>query len=70
MSDLTCRLVKMVALIAGFSLFLASYTNASKDPLAKYAPSFDPKGAKYTYLLSCVGHPAIEGVSVAWLAAA
>ncbi len=34
------------------------------DPLAKWQPSFDPSGAKYVYLLSCVGHPAIEGVSV------
>lgn len=34
------------------------------DPLAKWQPSFDPSGAKYVYLLSCVGHPAIEGVAV------
>jgi TRAP-type C4-dicarboxylate transport system substrate-binding protein len=34
------------------------------DPLEKWQPSFDPSGAKYVYLLSCVGHPAIEGVGV------
>jgi TRAP-type C4-dicarboxylate transport system substrate-binding protein len=34
------------------------------DPLAKWQPAFDPSGAKYVYLLSCVGHPAIEGVAV------
>lgn len=34
------------------------------DPLEQWKPSFDPTGAKYTYLLSCVGHPAIEGVAV------
>lgn len=34
------------------------------DPLAKWQPSFDPTGAEHTYLLSCVGHPAIEGVAV------
>lgn len=34
------------------------------DPLEKWKPSFDPSGAEFTYLLSCVGHPAIEGVSV------
>ncbi len=36
---------------------------AGEDPLAAWTPDFDPSGAKYTYLLSCVGHPAIEGVS-------
>jgi TRAP-type C4-dicarboxylate transport system substrate-binding protein len=34
-----------------------------KDPLANWKAKFDPSGAEYTYLLSCVGHPAIEGVS-------
>ncbi len=34
------------------------------DPLQKWQPSFDPSGAQYVYLLSCVGHPAIEGVAV------
>jgi TRAP-type C4-dicarboxylate transport system substrate-binding protein len=33
-----------------------------EDPLARWAPAFDPSKAQYTYLLSCVGHPAIEGV--------
>jgi TRAP-type C4-dicarboxylate transport system substrate-binding protein len=36
----------------------------ANDPLEKWQPSFDPSGAKYVYLLSCVGHPAIEGVAV------
>lgn len=36
------------------------------DPLAAWQPEFDPSGAEYTYLLSCVGHPAIEGVSVGY----
>ena len=34
------------------------------DPLEKWKPAFDPSGAEFTYLLSCVGHPAIEGVAV------
>ena len=38
----------------------------SADPLASWQPEFDPSGAEYTYLLSCVGHPAIEGVSVGY----
>jgi len=40
--------------------------SAKDDPLAQWKPAFDPSGAKYTYLLSCVGHPAIEGVSVGY----
>jgi TRAP-type C4-dicarboxylate transport system substrate-binding protein len=36
----------------------------NSDPLADWQPKFDPSGAEYKYLLSCVGHPAIEGVSV------
>jgi TRAP-type C4-dicarboxylate transport system substrate-binding protein len=36
------------------------------DPLADWRADFDPSGAEYTYLLSCVGHPAIEGVSVGY----
>lgn len=46
--------------------FLCSWAGSSafaaEDPLAAWQPSFDPSGAKYTYLLSCVGHPAIDGV--------
>jgi TRAP-type C4-dicarboxylate transport system substrate-binding protein len=36
---------------------------AKEDPLARWKPSFDYSKAAYTYLLSCVGHPAIEGVA-------
>lgn len=39
---------------------------AKKDPLAAWKPKFDPSGAEFTYLLSCVGHPAIEGVAVGY----
>jgi len=35
-----------------------------ENPLARWQPAFDPAGAEYTYLLSCIGHPAIEGVAV------
>lgn len=59
--------MKKVSLIAIFfmlgSLFSVPVWGAD-DPLAKWQPSFDPSGAKYVYLLSCVGHPAIEGVAV------
>ncbi len=39
-------------------------TAFAKNPLENWKPAFDPKGAEYTYLLSCVGHPAIKGVEV------
>ena len=35
---------------------------AKADPLAAWKPKFDPSGAEYTYILSNVSHPAIEGV--------
>ncbi|MCW8893265.1 MAG: TRAP transporter substrate-binding protein [Deltaproteobacteria bacterium] len=38
----------------------------SADPLADWQPKFDPSSSEYTYLLSCVGHPAIEGVTVGY----
>ncbi|MFT5698478.1 MAG: TRAP-type C4-dicarboxylate transport system substrate-binding protein [Desulforhopalus sp.] len=38
----------------------------ANDPLEKWSPSFDPSKAEYVYLLSCVGHPAIEGVAVGY----
>ena len=49
-----------VGLLAGF----AGGRAIASDPLEQWKPSFDPAGAEFTYLLSCVGHPAIEGVSV------
>lgn len=58
---------KMRQLIFGLFLFLLCPTLVfSADPLASWQPKFDPSGAEYTYLLSCVGHPAIEGVSVGY----
>jgi len=45
--------------------FISTALGAEKtDPLADWQPKFDPSKAEYKYLLSCVGHPAIEGVGV------
>jgi TRAP-type C4-dicarboxylate transport system substrate-binding protein len=52
-------------ILATFTLF-ATIASAKDDPLAKWKPDFDPTGATFTYLLSCVGHPAIEGVTVGY----
>lgn len=57
------RTVLLVMIVSLFGLFVGSPVVA-KDPLEKWRPSFDPSGAKHVYLLSCVGHPAIEGVAV------
>lgn len=45
----------------------AAATQAKEqNPLEAWQPAFDPSGAEYTYLLSNVSHPAIEGVSVGY----
>lgn len=36
------------------------------DPLSRWNPAFDPSKAEYTYILSNVSHPAIEGVAVGY----
>lgn len=54
-----------VVILVTFTLF-ATIASAKDDPLAKWKPDFDPTGAAFTYLLSCVGHPAIEGVTVGY----
>lgn len=54
-------------ILTGFLLAIgiSSTAFASGDnPLAKWSPDFDPSGAEYTYLLSNVSHPAIEGAGV------
>lgn len=37
-----------------------------KNPLEAWQPKFDPSGAQYTYVLSNISHPAIEGVGVGY----
>ncbi|MBD1400826.1 TRAP transporter substrate-binding protein [Pelovirga terrestris] len=39
---------------------------ANEDPLASWQPTFDPSGAKYTYILSNISHPVIEGVAAGY----
>ena len=52
-------LILVMMLLFSVSVFAA-------DPLAAWQPKFDPSGAEYTYLLSTVGHPAIEGATVGY----
>ena len=51
-----------IMVLTGTTVFAAP----ESDPLADWQPKFDPGGAEYKYLLSCVGHPAIEGVRVGY----
>ena len=43
-----------------------SFAEEKKDPLAAWKPKFDPSGAEYTYILSNISHPVIEGVAVGY----
>lgn len=60
----TTSLTRSFGLLLCGLMLLAEPARAKTDPLAQWRPAFDPSGATYTYLLSCVGHPAIEGVAV------
>ncbi|MEA3545061.1 MAG: TRAP transporter substrate-binding protein [Thermodesulfobacteriota bacterium] len=59
MQRFTLGLFLVLTLLFSASVFAA-------DPLAAWQPEFDPSGAEYTYLLSTVGHPAIEGATVGY----
>ncbi|MEJ2470546.1 MAG: TRAP transporter substrate-binding protein [Desulfuromonadales bacterium] len=48
-----------LTLVVGVGAGLAA---EKKDPLAAWQPTFDPSGAEYTYVLSNISHPVIEGV--------
>lgn len=53
-------------LLLGCFLSPGTVFGVSSDPLATWKPAFDPKGAQYTYVLSNVDHPAIEGIGVGY----
>jgi len=52
--------------LAFLALLLAPGSSRGADPLAAWTPRFDPSGAQYTYILSNVDHPAIEGIAVGY----
>jgi TRAP-type C4-dicarboxylate transport system substrate-binding protein len=58
----------LVALLLITLTLPAAVTAAEKkkNPLAAWKPTFDPSGAKYTYILSNISHPVIEGVAVGY----
>ncbi|ADU66703.1 Extracellular solute-binding protein, family 7 [Desulfurispirillum indicum S5] len=58
--------MRKILLILFALLFFPFLAIGSEDPTASWQPKFDPSGAKYTYILSNVSHPAIEGVAVGY----
>lgn len=56
----------VLALTIAFCLPAMSMAAEKKDPLAAWKPKFDPSGAEFTYILSNVSHPVIEGVAAGY----
>ena len=52
----------LISLVLPFTAVAAE----KEDPLAAWKPKFDPSGAEYTYILSNVSHPVIEGVAAGY----
>ncbi len=60
---------KLLFVLLFVTLFLSASAIAAQkkaNPLAAWQPKFDPSGAKYTYILSNISHPVIEGVAVGY----
>jgi len=60
------RKVALVLLLLTLTWVLPALAEEKADPLAAWKPKFDPSTAQYTYILSNVSHPAIEGVGVGY----
>lgn len=58
--------VLTLLLVLGLCLPVMAGAAENNDPLAAWQPKFDPSGAKYTYILSNVSHPVIEGVAAGY----
>ena len=59
---------KLLLLALLVTLCLPGFISAAekKDPLAAWKPKFDPSGAEFTYILSNISHPVIEGVAAGY----
>lgn len=62
------RWLTLMIVTLGLSLTFVSGAAAEQksDPLSGWKPDFDPKSAEYTYILSNISHPVIEGVAVGY----
>ncbi len=59
------KIIVLLSLL-GVCLPITAFAGGKEDPLAAWQPKFDPSGAKYTYILSNVSHPVIEGVAAGY----
>jgi TRAP-type C4-dicarboxylate transport system substrate-binding protein len=60
MKKLLCMLLALTFIAA------PALAEEKQDPLAAWQPKFDPAKAEYTYILSNISHPVIEGVGVGY----
>ncbi len=61
------KVFSLAGILVGLSLSAPAFaTGDTLDPLASWRPAFDPSGAQFTYLLSNVDHPSIEGIGVGY----
>ncbi len=58
--------LSVVLLLLTLCLPAQIFAAEKKNPLEDWKPKFDPSGAKYTYILSSVAHPVIEGAAVGY----
>ena len=59
------RLLLALILLA-FCLPTTTMAEDTKNPLEAWQPKFDPSGAEYTYILSAISHPAMDGIGVGY----
>ena len=59
------RLLLALILLA-FCLPTTTKAEDAKNPLEAWQPKFDPSGAEYTYILSAISHPAMDGIGVGY----
>jgi TRAP-type C4-dicarboxylate transport system substrate-binding protein len=60
-------LKKLLLVLVALALAVPALAEEKKaDPLEAWKPKFDPSKAEFTYLLSNISHPGIEGIAVGY----
>jgi len=60
-------LKKLLVVLVALALVVPAFAEEKKaDPLEAWKPKFDPSKAEYTYLLSNISHPGIEGIAAGY----
>ena len=63
MKKISSAILVFLIMVTGAATVSAQETS---DPLSAWRPAFDPSGAQYTYILSNVSHPGIDGIGVGY----